>query len=176
VNGSAAEVEAQLGAVEAASHSEGEVAAGESPVTFSYQHGSSELRVSRTPSALSDGLRSLHIAAVALIAAQHTSTAQDENIDPRMGGFSEGACTPENQVSSWEENGVHFDLCTQSCVRQGVRFSCITPEERDELDGVILNSNGVERERFAAILIERIRSRIASGEVTPMLDPSDSQK
>lgn len=176
VNGSAAEVESQLAAIEAASHSEGEVADGELPITFSYRRGSSELRVSRTRSGLTDGLRGLQNAAVALIAAQHTSTTHDESVDPAMGGFSEGACAPEVHVSSWEENGRHFDLCTESCIREGVRFACISPEERDELDRVIVNSNGVDRERFARILIERVRGRIASGEVVPMLDPSDTQK
>lgn len=178
VNGSAAEVEARLGAIEAASHADGEAVAGESPITFSYQRGSSELRVSRTPSALTEGLRELQSAAVALIAAQIPGPANSP--DPVMGGFNEGACAPEVYVSNWEDNGAHFDLCTESCVAHRpvgpTRFQCITAEERAELDRVIVQSNGVERERFAAMLIERIRARIASGEVVPMLDPSDGQK
>jgi hypothetical protein len=174
VNGSVDEVEAQLAAIEAASHSEGEAYAGESPITFSYQRGSSELRVSRTPSALTEGLRALQRAAVALIAAQIPGPA--DSPDPVMGGFNEGACAPEVHVSGWEDNGTFFRLCAESCESEGVRFSCISREESAELDRVILNSNGVERERFVAMLIERIRARIASGEVTPMLDPSDSQK
>ena len=174
VQGSAAEVEARLGAIEAASHTEGEAYAGESPLTFSYQRGSSELRVSRTPSALTESLRDLQRAAVALIAAQIPGPA--DSPDPVMGGFNEGACAPEVHVSGWVDNSTFFRLCAESCEREGVRFACMSREESAELDRVIVSGNGVERERFVAILIERIRGRIASGEVTPMREPSDAQK
>lgn len=179
LEGSAADVEARLGAVEDAVHLRGEAYDGELPITFIYRDGGSEVHVSILPSNLTEDLATLRRAAVTLVSAQSSmgtdvaSGGGDREVDPGMGGFSEGQCSPEVHVSRWVDEGESYDLCSESCVHEGVRFDCITREERDELDRSIVNDESAARERLVASLIDRIRGRLSSGEVVIQHDPSD---